>query len=72
MFYVGLLIIDSFVIQLLNPTKLTPHFKFATIQDSSTDVNLKDNYPRMHKYMSKYRQPSVQAAKESLKNQCVY
>ena len=55
--------------QLKQPTKLTPHFKFATIPDSSTDINLRTNYPRMHKYMTKYNQSSVLKAKAALKNQ---
>ena len=57
------------VFQLKEPTKLTPHFKFATIPDSSTDINLRTNYPKMHKYMAKYNQSSVAEAKKSLKKQ---
>ena len=56
------------IFQLLKPTTLTPHFKFATINSTSTDSNLKTTYPNMHKYMSKYNQPDVLTAKAKLKN----
>ncbi|XP_060599941.1 glutamate receptor ionotropic, NMDA 2B-like isoform X2 [Ruditapes philippinarum] len=58
--------------RLLKPTTLTPHFKFATINSTSTDSNLKTTYPNMHKYMSKYSQPDVQTAKEKLKNNTIH
>jgi len=60
---------DHVCFQLVHPTKLTPHFKFATIRNTSTDVNLKVTYRRMHSYMNKFSQPDVKTAKESLKNQ---
>ncbi|XP_052800896.1 glutamate receptor ionotropic, NMDA 2B-like [Mya arenaria] len=58
--------------RLLHPTKLTPHFKFSTIRNSSTDVNLQITYPRMHKYMTKYSQPDVSTAKQNLKNHSIH
>ena len=66
LFLSSLAFLSSF--QLVHPTKLTPHFKFATIVDSSSDVNLKLTYPRMHKYMNKYGQRSLDDARNNLKN----
>lgn len=58
--------------RLLHPTKLTPHFKFATINSTSTETNLKTTYPKMHKYMSKYSQTDVTSAKLNLKNHTIH
>ncbi|XP_045171588.2 glutamate receptor ionotropic, NMDA 2B-like [Mercenaria mercenaria] len=58
--------------RLLKPTTLTPHFKFATINSTSTDSNLKTTYPKMHKYMSKYSQVDVKTAKQNLKNNSIH
>lgn len=58
--------------RLLHPTKLTPHFKFATINNTSTDSNLKTTYPRMHKYMAQYSQRHIESAVANLKNQSIH
>ncbi|KAL4223136.1 Glutamate receptor ionotropic [Mactra antiquata] len=58
--------------RLLNPTRLTPHFKFATIADTSTESILRTTYPKMHKYMSKYSQSDVLTAKHNLKNHSIH
>ena len=43
----------------MHPTKVSPNFKFATVPDGSTEDNIKKNYPRMHRYMKKYDEPTV-------------
>ncbi|XP_045213754.2 glutamate receptor ionotropic, NMDA 2B-like [Mercenaria mercenaria] len=45
--------------RLMNPTAVTPHFKFATKPGGSTEDNLRKNYPRMHRYMQKYNKSEV-------------
>ena len=51
----------------MHPTKVSPNFKFATVPDGSTEDNLKKNYPRMHRYMKKYDENTVDDGIKSLK-----
>ena len=43
----------------LNDFSQQPPFKFATIPNGSTEVNLKKNYPEMHGYMQKWNKNKV-------------
>ena len=52
----------------MNPTAVTPHFRFATIPGGSTEDNLKKNYPRMHRYMQKYNRSKVEDGIKALKS----
>ncbi|KAL3877864.1 hypothetical protein ACJMK2_035508 [Sinanodonta woodiana] len=58
--------------RLMNPTAVTPHFRFATVPGGSTEDNLKKNYPRMHKYMMKYNKSTVQEGISALKRQEIH
>ncbi|XP_052790381.1 glutamate receptor ionotropic, NMDA 2B-like [Mya arenaria] len=53
--------------RLMNPTAVSPHFKFATVPGGSTEDNIRMNYPRMHKYMKKYNKTSVPIGIRALK-----
>ncbi|KAL4240267.1 Glutamate receptor ionotropic [Mactra antiquata] len=54
--------------RLMNPTAVTPHFRFATIPGGSTEANLRQNYPRMHRYMAKYNKDKLPFAVNALKS----
>lgn len=55
------------IFKLMNPTAVTPHFRFATLPSGSTEDNLRKNYPRMHKYMQKYNKSGVDEGIAALK-----
>ncbi|XP_067912507.1 glutamate receptor ionotropic, NMDA 2A isoform X4 [Heterodontus francisci] len=49
------------------PYDYSPPFRFGTVPNGSTERNIRNNYPDMHAYMSKYNQKGVQDALVSLK-----
>uniref|UniRef100_A0A2C9JPY9 Ionotropic glutamate receptor C-terminal domain-containing protein n=1 Tax=Biomphalaria glabrata TaxID=6526 RepID=A0A2C9JPY9_BIOGL len=55
--------------RLKNPHHRQPPFKYATIANSSTDLNIAKNYKAIHSYMKNYPQTSVKDAIRALKNQ---
>ncbi|CAL1526333.1 unnamed protein product [Lymnaea stagnalis] len=55
--------------RLKNPHHRQPPFKFATIGNSSTDLNIAKNYQQIHSYMSKHAQTNVKDAIHALKRQ---
>uniref|UniRef100_A0A8C4PYB0 Ionotropic glutamate receptor C-terminal domain-containing protein n=1 Tax=Eptatretus burgeri TaxID=7764 RepID=A0A8C4PYB0_EPTBU len=50
-----------------NPTQQHPAFRFGTVPNGSTERNIRNNYPHMHAYMSKFNQKNVERALVSLK-----
>ncbi|XP_064639795.1 glutamate receptor ionotropic, NMDA 2B-like isoform X2 [Lineus longissimus] len=46
-------------IRLKNPYSFKPPFKFATVPNGSTEINLKKNYPDMYSYMKQYNKSKV-------------
>ncbi|XP_046372599.2 glutamate receptor ionotropic, NMDA 2B-like [Haliotis rufescens] len=55
--------------RLRNPHHTKPPFKFATVPNGSTDLNMRKNYAEMHEYMKKYNRPTVQQGIAALKKQ---
>ncbi|BFZ03056.1 hypothetical protein BsWGS_06094 [Bradybaena similaris] len=53
--------------RLKNPHHVKPPFKFATIGNSSTDLNIKKNYIDIYRYMKNYAQTDVKEAIRNLK-----
>ena len=45
--------------QLTNPRKQTPAFKFGTTPFTSTEMNLRENYRDMYRYMTQYNTADV-------------
>lgn len=48
--------------RLNSPLKHQPPFKFATVFNSSTEENLRDNHPSMYKYMRDFNTQSIKEA----------
>lgn len=48
--------------QLNSPLKHQPPFKFATVFNSSTEENLRDNHPAMYKYMTDFNTQNIKEA----------
>ncbi|KAH9488371.1 Glutamate receptor ionotropic, NMDA 2B [Bulinus truncatus] len=55
--------------RLKNPHHRQPPFKYATIANSSTDLNIAKNYKAIHSYMKNDAQTSVKDAIKALKKQ---
>ncbi|XP_074866599.1 glutamate receptor ionotropic, NMDA 2A [Carettochelys insculpta] len=49
------------------PYDYSPPFRFGTVPNGSTERNIRNNYPDMHLYMTKYNQKGVEDALVSLK-----
>ncbi|XP_034049691.1 glutamate receptor ionotropic, NMDA 2C-like [Thalassophryne amazonica] len=49
------------------PHEHYPPFRFGTVPNGSTEMNIRSNYPEMHAYMMKYNQKGVEEALTSLK-----
>ncbi|CAN0005284.1 unnamed protein product [Lampetra planeri] len=49
------------------PNEQNTPLRFGTVPNGSTERNIRNNYPEMHNYMSRYNQKSVEDALESLK-----
>uniref|UniRef100_A0A3Q3Q248 Glutamate receptor n=1 Tax=Monopterus albus TaxID=43700 RepID=A0A3Q3Q248_MONAL len=50
-----------------HPNDFSPPFRFGTVPNGSTERNIRNNYPEMHSYMTKYHQRNVNEALQSLK-----
>ncbi|XP_059804936.1 glutamate receptor ionotropic, NMDA 2C-like isoform X3 [Hypanus sabinus] len=50
------------------PQDQYPAFRFGTVPNGSTERNIKNNYPDMHSYMTRYNQRSVEGALANLKS----
>ncbi|XP_051888609.1 glutamate receptor ionotropic, NMDA 2C-like [Pristis pectinata] len=50
------------------PQDQYPAFRFGTVPNGSTERNIKNNYPDMHSYMTRYNQRSVEDALANLKS----
>ncbi|CAG0885260.1 unnamed protein product [Darwinula stevensoni] len=55
--------------RLRNPRSTNPPFRFGTIPHGNTDTVMKQNFPRMHAYMSQFSRPSVHEGVRSVKQQ---
>ncbi|CAM9252136.1 unnamed protein product, partial [Lampetra planeri] len=49
------------------PTEQYPPLRFGTVPNGSTERNIRNNYPEMHAYMSRYNQRTVEDALLNLK-----
>ncbi|XP_051648353.1 glutamate receptor ionotropic, NMDA 2A isoform X3 [Manacus candei] len=49
------------------PHDYSPPFRFGTVPNGSTERNIRNNYPDMHLYMTKFNQKGVEDALVSLK-----
>ncbi|XP_025858886.2 glutamate receptor ionotropic, NMDA 2A [Vulpes vulpes] len=49
------------------PHDYSPPFRFGTVPNGSTERNIRNNYPYMHQYMTKFNQKGVEDALVSLK-----
>ncbi|XP_062036024.1 glutamate receptor ionotropic, NMDA 2A [Lepus europaeus] len=49
------------------PHDYSPAFRFGTVPNGSTERNIRNNYPYMHQYMTKFNQKGVEDALVSLK-----
>ncbi|KAL6060208.1 hypothetical protein STEG23_004097, partial [Scotinomys teguina] len=49
------------------PHDYSPPFRFGTVPNGSTERNIRNNYPYMHQYMTKFNQRGVEDALVSLK-----
>ncbi|XP_032817216.2 glutamate receptor ionotropic, NMDA 2C-like [Petromyzon marinus] len=49
------------------PDQQSQTFRFGTVPNGSTERNIRNNYPEMHAYMSRYNQKNVAEALRSLK-----
>lgn len=54
--------------QLRNPFSEKPPFRFATVPDGSTAINLKNNYPDMYDYMKVFHKLNVKEGIDAVKN----
>ncbi|XP_060028368.1 glutamate receptor ionotropic, NMDA 2A isoform X2 [Erinaceus europaeus] len=50
------------------PHDYSPPFRFGTVPNGSTERNIRNNYPYMHQYMTKFNQKGVEDALVSLKS----
>ncbi|TMS15597.1 Glutamate receptor ionotropic, NMDA 2B [Larimichthys crocea] len=50
-----------------SPNDFSPPFRFGTVPNGSTERNIRNNYPEMHSYMTKFHQRNVNEALASLK-----
>ncbi|XP_037113570.1 glutamate receptor ionotropic, NMDA 2B [Syngnathus acus] len=50
-----------------SPNDFSPPFRFGTVPNGSTERNIRNNYPEMHSYMTKFHQRNVEEALPSLK-----
>ncbi|XP_061893274.1 glutamate receptor ionotropic, NMDA 2B-like [Entelurus aequoreus] len=50
-----------------SPNDFSPPFRFGTVPNGSTERNIRNNYPEMHSYMTKFHQRNVHEALQSLK-----
>uniref|UniRef100_A0A8C6LZ01 Glutamate receptor n=1 Tax=Nothobranchius furzeri TaxID=105023 RepID=A0A8C6LZ01_NOTFU len=50
-----------------SPNDFSPPFRFGTVPNGSTERNIRNNYPEMHSYMTKFHQRNVTDALQSLK-----
>ncbi|XP_061740222.1 glutamate receptor ionotropic, NMDA 2B-like [Nerophis ophidion] len=50
-----------------SPNDFSPPFRFGTVPNGSTERNIRNNYPEMHGYMTKFHQRNVEEALQSLK-----
>ncbi|XP_023268505.1 glutamate receptor ionotropic, NMDA 2A-like, partial [Seriola lalandi dorsalis] len=50
-----------------SPNDFSPPFRFGTVPNGSTERNIRNNYPEMHSYMTKFHQRNVNEALQSLK-----
>ncbi|XP_072299810.1 glutamate receptor ionotropic, NMDA 2B [Eucyclogobius newberryi] len=50
-----------------SPNDFSPPFRFGTVPNGSTERNIRNNYPEMHGYMTKFHQRNVNEALLSLK-----
>ncbi|XP_078257982.1 glutamate receptor ionotropic, NMDA 2C-like [Rhinoraja longicauda] len=50
------------------PQDQYPAFRFGTVPNGSTERNIKNNYPNMHSYMTRFNQRSVEDALAHLKS----
>uniref|UniRef100_A0A671UIS1 Glutamate receptor n=1 Tax=Sparus aurata TaxID=8175 RepID=A0A671UIS1_SPAAU len=50
-----------------SPNDFSPPFRFGTVPNGSTERNIRNNYPEMHSYMTKFHQRNVNEALGSLK-----
>lgn len=50
------------------PQDQYPAFRFGTVPNGSTERNIKNNYPNMYPYMTRYNQRSVEDALDNLKS----
>ncbi|XP_025772466.1 glutamate receptor ionotropic, NMDA 2A [Puma concolor] len=53
--------------QFQRPHDYSPPFRFGTVPNGSTERNIRNNYPYMHQYMTKFNQKGVEDALVSLK-----
>ncbi|KAI4822182.1 hypothetical protein KUCAC02_007741 [Chaenocephalus aceratus] len=44
------------------PNDFSPPFRFGTVPNGSTERNIRNNYPEMHAYMTKFHQKNVNEA----------
>uniref|UniRef100_A0A669EEY1 Glutamate receptor n=1 Tax=Oreochromis niloticus TaxID=8128 RepID=A0A669EEY1_ORENI len=51
-----------------SPNDFSPPFRFGTVPNGSTERNIRNNYPEMHSYMTKFHQRNVNEALQSLKS----
>lgn len=56
-----------FCVQFQSPNDFSPPFRFGTVPNGSTERNIRNNYPEMHSYMTKFHQRNVNEALQSLK-----
>lgn len=54
-------------VQFQSPNDFSPPFRFGTVPNGSTERNIRNNYPEMHSYMTKFHQRNVNEALQSLK-----
>ena len=60
-----------FNLQLRNPHSESPPFRFGTVPDGSTALNLKKNHPDMYAYMENYNKGIVKDGIKAVKNKYV-
>ena len=60
-----------FNLQLRNPHSESPPFRFGTVPDGSTALNLKKNHPDMYAYMENYNKGIVRDGIKAVKNKYV-
>ena len=60
------------MLQLTNPDKHKPPFRFATVPSGATEENIKMNFKHMFKYMRNYNKSTVGEGIKALNNGYVY